>query len=78
MSMKEAIGMYFPTDTPLPEAFSVDIGFETVDGEEDETQFDLYADDKATELEDLWNTLARELRAKPNGILYLGLYSEVM
>ena len=44
----------------LHEPTSIEIYFINDDGREDSTQFDLYADDKITEAEELYQTFCRE------------------
>lgn len=49
----------------------VNVGFRNYDGKEDETQLDLYCNDKVKELERLWDSLYLEMDSCKDGILYL-------
>ena len=57
---------------------SVDVYFINRDGEPDSTQFDLYEDDKVTELEDLWLDQCDEIfNANADSVTEVVLYGDI-
>lgn len=56
---------------------SVAVGFKNKFGKDDETELDLYEDDKESELEELWTSLCTELESDLNSITYVEAYGYI-
>ena len=55
---------------------TVSVCFRNMDGEVDETELDLYEDDKETELEELWESLCDEMDSAPDKIVSVEAYDD--
>lgn len=50
---------------------SVFVGFVNNEGKEDETFFDLYDSDKVAELEELWDSMYKEMESGIDSVIYV-------
>ncbi len=57
---------------------SVLVRFMTNDQKEDETELDLYEENKEEELSDLWSSLAKEMESSKNQVIYIEAYGYII
>lgn len=68
-AIKKAKEKYLWTFDRSEPCVCVDVVFETLDGDFDETEFELCTDDKENELEDLWKNMCREMNSGENFVI---------